>query len=474
MPSQTRSGRSETVSSEVATDLHLSMSATINVARLRQMAHKYHLSLRTGAERELIQSILRAHFEVLGVTVPEAATDTKRAEADDASAKIAFASESETSAIAAAPVADVEQSPAAQQRHLLTSDTGTQQLAACRSHDAACSRPSNSGAVSVTEVAALLQQLQAARAESDQLRMELIASRDVCNSLRTEMHDLRTQGTDAVVRVVIQVTEAPPTPSISRSEGNSLHPPSQPLSRGSGTPLAAASVVQTSKSTQQHRQEQQHQHHTLRQPSSQHTPHLTPQQQQHSQQRQPIGGDWVMSGMAFAAGSKCETAKAAVTDFMVGQLSMANAARQISIMRVSHFTPGLAVVRLADRDTERAMRSAKAKLPSSCRVSIYRSLPPEQRHAAAKLRHSQHVPPVQYITTEEAATARSAADGAVAFARSRLAAAARSSDSNRFPRPGVLDVLMPNRFVVLETAAAVDAVPAAGSSDATDVPIAGC
>jgi hypothetical protein len=218
---------------------------------------------------------------------------------------------------------------------------------------------------------------------------------------------------------------------------------------------------------QQHKQKQ-HQLHTPQQSQLQ----QTSLQQQHAQQRQPSGSDWVMSGLSFAAGSERETAKAAAIAFMVSQLNMADAAQQVSIVRVSRLIPGLAVIRLADSDSERAMRSAKAKLPSSCQVSIYRSLPPEQRRAAAMLRQSQRQP--QYITAEEAAAARSAANSAAAFARSRLAAAARSSGSSRTLSLAAPDFVMPNSFAVLEPGPVSDAVPDAASPAAADVPSDAC
>jgi len=54
---------------------------------------------------------------------------------------------------------------------------------------------------------------------------------------------------------------------------------------------------------------------------------------------------------------------------------MADTAQIIQVVPVSSQRAGVAIVRLADRDTERALRSAKALLLGDCSVSIFRSLP---------------------------------------------------------------------------------------------------
>ena len=202
----------------------------------------------------------------------------------------------------------------------------------------------------------------------------------------------------------------------------------------------AASTVMLSPPPQQQQQQQ--------------TPLRKQQRRAHSPSTtQPSGSDWVFTNLPFAAASSPETAHAAVTQFAATQLGMSGAALQFSITRVSQQRTGLAVVRLADSDSERALRGAKTKLPSSCEVSIFRSLPPEQRQTAAMQRQSQRQS--GFISTQEAAAARNAARDAVAFARTRLAIA-RSPGSNGTLSPVAPDFCMPNSYAVLD----VDPVPA--------------
>ena len=183
----------------------------------------------------------------------------------------------------------------------------------------------------------------------------------------------------------------------------------------------AASTVMLSPPPQQQQQQQ--------------TPLRKQQRRAHSPSTtQPSGSDWVFANLPFAAASSPEVAHAAVTQFAATQLGMSGAALQFSITRVSQQRAGLAIVRLADSDSERALRGAKTKLPSSCEVSIFRSLPPEQRQTAAMQRQSQRQS--GFISTQEAAAARNAATDAVAFARTRLATA-RSPGSN-----GTLSLLL--------------------------------
>lgn len=190
------------------------------------------------------------------------------------------------------------------------------------------------------------------------------------------------------------------------------------------------------------------------QQQQQQTPLRKQQRQAHSPSTtQPSGSDWVFANLPFAAASSPEVAHAAVTQFAATQLGMSGAALQFSITRVSQQRAGLAIVRLADSDSERALRGAKTKLPSSCEVSIFRSLPPEQRQTAAMQRQSQRQS--GFISTQEAAAARNAARDAVAFARTRLAIA-RSPGSNGTLSPVAPDFCMPNSYAVLD----VDPVPA--------------
>ena len=127
---------------------------------------------------------------------------------------------------------------------------------------------------------------------------------------------------------------------------------------------------------------------------------------------------------------------------------MADAAPLITVLRVSGHRDGLAVIRLADRSVERAMRSAKALLPHDCPVSIYRSLPPEQRGAAAQLRLARRQE--QLLTPQEVATARRAAKAALDFARQRIADQRRSPIHRALrPPPVAVPLGVPSFFSVL-------------------------
>jgi hypothetical protein len=442
------------------------MSAEATDVLLKQMTHKYSVFPRTGANRELIRTQLREKFIAMGCTLPAASQDALGAAANATAATDASTEAAGSPVPAAGPIHDTQQQPAAQQRHLLMSETGpasTLQSAACSSEETrACSGSDTAQAFSVAEMAALLQQLASAREESGRLKAELAASQDVCDSLRTELA-LRTQNTDAVVHVVIQVTETSPSPSATNTTQSGSHAPTvQAPMRGNAasSPAAAAataaaaavqpqpapkaaSTVMLSPPPPAPQQQQQQQTPLRKQQRQAHLPSTT----------QPPGSDWVFTNLPFAAASSPEIALAAVTQFAATQLGMTGAAQQFSIKRVSQQRAGLAVVRLADSDSERALRGAKTKLPSSCKVSMFRSLPPEQRQTAAMQRQSQRQS--GFISTQEAAAARNAARDAEAFARTRLATA-RSPGSNGTLRPVAPDVCMPNSYAVLN----VDPVPA--------------
>ena len=443
------------------------MSADATDDLLKQIAHKYLVNFRAGSSRDVRRSQLRKMFQEMGCTLPAASQDAFAAAANAAAATEASTEADVSSVPAAGPMLDTQQQPAALQRHLLMSDTGpssTLQSAACSSEEThACSGSDTAQSFSAAEMAAVLQQVASAREESGRLQAELAASQDVCDSLRTELA-LRAEGTDAVVRVVIQVTETPPSPSAINITQSASHAPDTiqvPLrGNAASSPAAAAATAAVrpqpapkaastlmlsppSPAPQQRQQQQQQQ-----------TPSRKQQRQAHSASTtQPSGSDWVFANLPFAADSSPEIAHAAVTQFAATQLGMTGAALQFSIKRVSQQRAGLAVVRLADSNSERALRGAKAKLPSSCKVSIFRSLPPEQRQSAAMQRQSQRQS--GFISTVEAAAARNAARDAVAFACTRLGSA-RSPGSNRTLSPVAADFSMPNSYAVLD----VDPVPA--------------
>ena len=476
MAPRTRSGNSETVPSASAQiDFRNSMSAEITDVVLKQIAHKYSVFPRPGTHREVIRAQLREKFIDMGCTLPAASQDALGAAADAAAATDASSEAAGSPVPAAGPIHDTQQQPAAQQRHLLMSDTGP----ASTLQPAACSSGSETvQTVSVAEMAASVQQLATAREEIGRLKAELATSQDVCDKLHTELA-LRAEGTDAVVHVVIQVTEASSSPSdtdttqsVRHTQGTGQVPK---RGRAASSPAAAAATQQLQSApkaasavmlSQPPPAPQQQQRQRQQQQQQQQTPLRKQQRQAHlPPTTQPSSRDWVFANLPFAAASSPEIAHAAVTQFAATQLGMTGAAQQFSITRVSQQRAGLAVVRLADSDSERALRDAKSKLPSSCEVSIFRSLPPEQRHSAAMQRKSQRQ--AGFISTQEAAAARNAARDAEAFARTRLGKA-RSPGSNRTLNPVAPDFCMPNSFAVL----AVDPVPAEMSAPAAANPAA--
>jgi hypothetical protein len=176
----------------------------------------------------------------------------------------------------------------------------------------------------------------------------------------------------------------------------------------------------------------------------------------------PSGLDWVVSGLEFAAGSSRDAAHAAVAGFAAERLGMADAAPLITVLRVSSQRKGLAVVRLADKSVERALRSAKASLPRDCCVSIYRSLPPEQRGAAAQLRLASRRE--QLLMPQDVAAARCAAKAALDFARRRITNNRRSPSHRAFCPPPVSSFGVPSVFSVLHDESASTASPVAEES----------
>ena len=151
-----------------------------------------------------------------------------------------------------------------------------------------------------------------------------------------------------------------------------------------------------------------------------------------------------------------------VADFATQQLQMADAAQQLEVVRVSARSDGLAVIRLPSLAVERTLRTAKAKLPHGCMVSIFRSVPPEQRGAAAFLRQAQRQQPL--LTAEEVAVAHGAAHAALAFARQRIAIGRRTSGPfASCPLPVVAPLGTPSFYSILHDEPVPDA-----SADDTD------
>lgn len=196
-----------------------------------------------------------------------------------------------------------------------------------------------------------------------------------------------------------------------------------------------------------------------------------PQRSQPAQQQpaQSGGRAWVFQGLPCAADCDVAAATADVRRFAAEHLSMPAAAQQsLQVLRTSPRIDGLAIVSVADGSAERELCRAKARLPASCGVSIYRSLPPRQRAVAAKQRRA---PQPRLSTADAVSEARRAAAEAVAFARDSLDAERRRKFQGgpRTPlTPTPLGV--PSRFSVLPIEPTSVLSPAAPSWTPTSNP----
>lgn len=375
--------------------------------------------MRPGAPVETIREQLRRHFASSGVEAT--AAPTAATAADPPSSPVPHASDASSSlscALASQPPLEPLQQPAAQHRL----QQATERHASASQHPSEFGTHVSSSSQSPfhAELASLLMRVRTAEDEAARLRAQVAAS-------DADRVRIVVQVTE-VVSLTVQVVEAPaascgvaqaagPKPTAALGE-----PPAQAISWAvppmpASGPAAAAAAP----------------------------PHGSERQQPAPAPQSP---DWVISGLDFAAGSSRDAAHTAVADFTAESLGMADATPLITVLRVSGHRDGLAVIRLADRTVERAMRSAKALLPQDCPISIYRSLPPEQRGAAAQLRLARRQE--QLLTPQEVATARRAAKAALDFARQRIADQRRSPIHRAFrPPPVAVPLAVPSCFSVL-------------------------
>lgn len=374
---------------------------------------------------------LRRHLEALGVEAAAAPATGRTSSSPllpfgDASSSLSCTSASELQI-------DPQQQPAAQQRL----QPGSEPPVFASPHPSDFSSQASFGPQSTfhAEQSVLLQRLKAAEDERDCLRAQV----SELKAMDTDMVRIVVQVSE--VSLMVQVLEAPVAPSSTAQQVHSeaAAAPCQPHA------LCTSQSAQTS-------------------PPLASRPAAAAAAASHgSQHQQPspvqLGNlDWVMSGLPFAAGSSRDVAHAAVAQFATERLSMADAAQSITVLRVSHHSGGLAVIRLADRAVERALCSAKARLPLDCRVSIFRSLPPEQRGAAALLRQARRVE--RFLRPEDVAAARRAAKAALDFARSRTVDERRSPSHRAFrPPPAAVPLGVPSYFSILHDESASVALP---------------
>lgn len=467
---QTRSRRGETLDLGAWADWPLIESTGTRLSVLRDLAAKYSLSVRREATIDVVRAHLLRHFATLGI--PHSAAPSGRALAVASPARPASSSPvaASSSPVAASMVA-AQQQPAAQQRlqqpaHAPASAAAASEQPASAPHDAAPCTQHTSISQRATYPAqlALLQEVANLRAQVADANAE-VHRLSACNSqLQTDL----TLRDEQIVRLVSQATQAqgpvapaqhsPAQPAAACSRSAERHADAAascatPPPAASSPPAAATAAVPAASAA----------------PAR--LPAAARSSQQHRPAAQPGGFDWVFSGLGFAAGSSREVAHAAASAFAEQQLSMADAASSLQVLRVSDRSDGLAVIRLPDRAVERSLRSAKAALPRSCGVCIFRSLPPEQRGAAAQLRRAERQ--LQLLTAEEVATARRTANAAVEFALQRIAGARgrRASGPIAFSPAPVLEHLgTPSCYSVLHDEPVSSASAGAAEASLGDSP----
>ena len=452
-PATTRSQRSDTLDVQALADWRSATSPDTDIVEMRAMARRYHIQVRAGAGSEAIRAqLLRLLEPRIALAETEAETpDAPPSSSPSLSASVSSPSLSSQSSLSYASASeltrDPQQQPAAQQRLQPGEEPpaiASQLSAASSTQAAASSQP-----ITHAQYFAVLQRCMEAEDEADRLLAENV-------ELRADRVCLVVQ-VQEVITLDIRVWDATLAPSDIRLPASSGLTASSGLrhtlrsGKTADTPPTPASGPAAAATD---------------------SPHSPQQQQQQPAPAQPSSREWVFSGLPLAASSSRDAAHAAVSEFASQRLGMADAAQTIQVVRVSSQRAGVAIVRLADRDTERALRSAKALLLGDCPVSIFRSLPPEQRSAAAMLRQARRQQ--QLLAPEEVAAARRAAEDALEFARRHAADKRRSPRHRAFCSPPAAAPLgAPSRFSVLHDESAPDGpvpdaeTPAEGSTPPT-------
>ena len=491
----TRASRSDSVSARAMRDLARVDAQDIGRNELRQIAARCSVSLRPQADVEAWKTQLR---RVLAPAADAAPAAPRQMGVPSPPMPVSPTSPALPCADASQTVAPAPQQPAAVQRPPQEASSSQSSAPAGASGPQVVGpawRPTASEHIGVLhrckaaeDMAARRQaELVSLRAECDVLRVERDALRAERDSLLTHsasqaaaVADLASAVESAAepVHIILQVHEAAmPSTTIPHAEVTSavsvssppqqhLPPPGVPSQlRAQPASTPAAALPRNARQRQQQ-----------------------PRQQQRTQMAPPSSREWVFAGLDFPADSTHEQAAAAVAGFAVQQLQMADAAQQLQVVRVSARRDGLAVVRLRSPATERTLRTAKAKLPDGCTVSIFRSVPPEQRGAAAFLRQAQRQQPL--LAAEEVAAARSAARAALAFARRRVAAARQDPGPlASCPPPAVAPLgaclytsIIPNEHVLHASAddtepsqgVAAAAVPSSPNTPSTAASVTAC
>ena len=428
----TRSFSDVVCSADAATDW-ATVASLDDIPELRKIAKRYNVSVRRGANADTIQRQIHAVMERrddIGVAA--------LAELSVSDSSTALSQQSCTHS--ATPSSDAYTAPAAQQRPpqdplhgdacmhatavhdddvmMTTAQTaqGDSDIAVC----AASQPPTNAAIASyVCRIASL-------EAENSQLQLEVAALRHAASQQECQPIMLAIIVQQPELNSNSQEQQTAPKQQHAAPEQHEAPAPAAP-SPQFATPAPALRQQSATASK-----------------SSSKGPQQQPRPQARSSSNRSTA--WVFSGLDFAAGSSIDVATAAVQGFCTSKLSLQHAAQHVTVTRVSKQKTGLAVVSIDDGAFVRRMCSAKARLPRTCGISIFESVAPQHRDAAAQQRRSQdHTaqgPP-------SVAEARRAAAAAVAFAKQHIAPCRQRRPSAIGPHPAVAPLGIASRFAVL-------------------------
>lgn len=425
---------SDVVSSTDAAMDWATVASLSDLAALRKIAKRYNVSVRRGANAETVRRQLYAVMEPMDGIADAALAEFS---VSDSSADLSQQSCTHN----AAPISEAYTAPAAQQRpprgpprglacvHATADDADLDHVTAQTAQgdsSAGCAVPQPS---SNAAIAPYLRRIASLEAEVQQLKLEAAAHQQAALQQQCQP-----------VKLVIHVQQPQPNSS---SQEQQMAPDRQhaaPEQHAAPAPAAPSSQPATSATASAAALPQQ--------PTATSRPSIDPQQQPRLPARSSSTGSaaWVFSGLDFAAGSSSDVAAAAVQGFCTSKLCLQDAAQHITVMRVSKQKTGLAVVSIDDGAFVRRMCSAKARLPRTCGVSVFESVAPQRRDAAAQLRRSQH-----HAAQDAApvANARRAAADAMQFAQHHLAPRRQRRPSALGPHPAVAPIGIASRFAVL-------------------------
>ena len=414
---RTRSSRGERADPSSEEDRHLAAS-TADWGVLARLAGKYGVVMPAGRRSDSSKESLRARLEHHIVhRLPRPATDVPQprtaaaAEAAGAAGGGAAASPPPSAPLATADGSTTPPSPSVALAGLLgrVREGEERRVEAEEARDVAVVAQQEAE----RELRGVEAALAACMAECGALRAQLASSQSQLVRVQIYVADERTSGAipQPEERPTPPPLASPPTP-----EGRALTAaiPTPPVVRRAAAPASPTSSHPRREAPAKRRGEAAH-----------------------------VGGEreWVVQGFDWPAGSAVDAVEGDVRAFASTQLGMRSCCMSLTVGRVSSRRPGLAIVRLADVETERVLRSAKRLLDPTCPISIFRSRPPKEREAAAASRRAPQ-------SSNAGKKARRAAREALAFAQSFHRRQGRPpSQSALIPRPPLGS---PSRFAVLD------------------------